>query len=148
MPQDKKIFVKDDGRPVRFFLHRSVKEGANRITSDIQASPPPPPELYPLMNTSRDQKHGGKVVRDDGRADVVLVDEEEDIDLIRRRYHSNPDLNKLGIYVETRGFVKRCLRNDVYRHQPPRRHAMPGRPAGGPNARAYVLSVRGLSASC
>lgn len=100
------------------------------------------------MNTSRDQKHGGKVVRDDGRADVVLVDEEEDIDLIRRRYHSNPDLNKLGIYVETRGFVKRCLRNDVYRHQPPRRHAMPGRPAGGPNARAYVLSIRGPSASC
>ena len=61
------------------------------------------------MNMSCNQNHGGKVVQDDRDADIVLVDEKEDVDLIRRRYRSNPDPNKLGICVETHGFIKQCL---------------------------------------
>ncbi|KAI6110269.1 hypothetical protein EDD16DRAFT_1898001 [Pisolithus croceorrhizus] len=101
------IFRKD-GEPVRFCFDRSVREGTNRIIEDIVTN-------------------GGVVAEDDQDADVVLVDEEANIDIIRRRYYSSEDPHRRRMFVERRGFVKRCVRSGVYEHRNPnRRQGMPG----------------------
>ncbi|KAI6140242.1 hypothetical protein BKA82DRAFT_1003482 [Pisolithus tinctorius] len=101
------IFLKD-GKPVRFYFHESAKEGVNGITEDIVTN-------------------GGLVVKDDRNADVVLVDEEADVDIIRRRYYSSEEPHRRRIFVERRGFVRRCVRNGIYEHyNPHRREGMPG----------------------
>ncbi|KAF9239092.1 hypothetical protein BU15DRAFT_24072, partial [Melanogaster broomeanus] len=100
------IFTQD-GRPVRFCFHNSVREGRDRIARDVEA-------------------HGGEIVNKERDADVLLVDEEENIELIRRRYYSSTDLYRHCIFIEPRGFVRCCIKYGRYEHEKPRKRRMPG----------------------
>ncbi|KAI9456720.1 hypothetical protein HD554DRAFT_1991361, partial [Boletus coccyginus] len=126
------LFVKD-GTPVRFCLHQSVRQGRGVTTRDVEL-------------------HGGQIVEDEHDANVLLIDEREDLDFMRRRYYSSTEVYKLSIYVETCGFVQTCIRSGTYQHVGPLRQGMPGRPRGT-NARvpftqqdrenlAYYLATR------
>ncbi|KAF9228975.1 hypothetical protein BS17DRAFT_772833 [Gyrodon lividus] len=100
------IFTKD-GAPVRFHFHDSVREGRDRITRNVE-------------------DHGGRVVQDEREANVLLVDEEADIEFIRRRYYSSTDLFRVQMIVEPRGFVQGCIKRGTYRHIGPKKQGMPG----------------------
>ncbi|KIJ63385.1 hypothetical protein HYDPIDRAFT_113374 [Hydnomerulius pinastri MD-312] len=100
------IFTKD-GFPVRFYFHPSVRDGRDQITRDVE-------------------NHGGIITNNEREAHVLLVDEEADIELIRRRYYSSTDLFRIQMVVEPRGFVQNCLRAGMYQHLEPKRQGMPG----------------------
>ncbi|KAH7890127.1 hypothetical protein F5I97DRAFT_1850356 [Phlebopus sp. FC_14] len=113
---EKRIFIKD-GRPVRFFFHQSVRQGIDKLTRDIE-------------------EYGGEITEEKPEADVLLVDEEVDIELIRRRYYSSTDLFRIRMIVEPRGFIRKCIRSGVYEHRAPKQTGMPGpRPGGGGRVR-------------
>lgn len=122
------LFVKD-GVPVKFCFHRSVTEGRGQITRDVEACPSPPctyPPTHPLT-----QRHGGQIVPREDLANVLLVDEQEDLAFFRRRYYSSTEMYRLSLYIEPRGFVQACLRSGVYQHYGPIKQGMPGRARGG-----------------
>ncbi|KAF8548127.1 hypothetical protein OG21DRAFT_1398575, partial [Imleria badia] len=104
------LFVKD-GRPVKFVFHESVRQGRGQITRDVE-------------------RHGGKIVTQEQRANVLLVDEQVDLAFVRRRYYSSTQLYRLSLYVEPRGFVQACIRDGDYRHVGPAKQGMPGRAPG------------------
>ncbi|KAG1799334.1 uncharacterized protein HD556DRAFT_1347138 [Suillus plorans] len=104
------VFVKD-GRPVAFFFHTSVREGRDVLKQKIT-------------------RYGGRVCEDEKRANVILVDEEADIEHIRRRYYRSNALWQQGVYIEPRDFVRQCTRARKYEHRPPPRKGMPGAPGG------------------
>ncbi|KAG2348277.1 hypothetical protein BDR05DRAFT_956848 [Suillus weaverae] len=110
------IFMKD-GYPVAFFFHPSVREGRDVLEQEIT-------------------RHGGDVCEDEQRANVILVDEEADIEHIRRRYYRSSVLWQQRVYIECRDFVPRCIRAGKYEHYPPQRKGMPGAPGG----RVYDIS--------
>ncbi|KAG2126822.1 hypothetical protein DEU56DRAFT_821836 [Suillus clintonianus] len=107
---DDAIFVKD-GYPVAFFFHQSVREGRNVLQQEIK-------------------RHGGEVCEDEQQANVILVDEEADIEHIRRRYYRSNVLWQQRVYIESRDFVRKCIRAGKYEHHPPPRKGMPGAPGG------------------
>ncbi|KAG2108018.1 uncharacterized protein F5147DRAFT_696263 [Suillus discolor] len=104
------IFVKDE-YPVAFFFHTSVREGRDVLEQNITS-------------------HGGYVCGDEKRANVMLVDEEADIEHIRRRYYRSHVLWQQRVYIESRDFVHQCIRAKKYEHRPPARKGMPGAPGG------------------
>ncbi|KAG2360475.1 hypothetical protein BDR07DRAFT_1513803 [Suillus spraguei] len=102
------IFVKD-GRPVTFFFHTSVREGRDVLERQIT-------------------RYGGDVCEDEEIANVILVDEEADIEHIRRRYYRSNVLWQQRVCIEQRDFVRRCIRDRKYEHYRPARKGMPGAP--------------------
>ncbi|KAG2040318.1 hypothetical protein BDR03DRAFT_1008289 [Suillus americanus] len=104
------IFVKD-GYPVAFFFHPSVREGRDVLEQEII-------------------RYGGDVCEDEQQANVILVDEEADIQHIRRRYYRSNVLWQQRVYIERRVFVRQCIRAREYEHRPPPRKGMPGAPVG------------------
>ncbi|KAG0701586.1 hypothetical protein DFH29DRAFT_875809 [Suillus ampliporus] len=104
------VFVKD-GYPVSFFFHASVREGIDVLKQEIT-------------------RYGGEVSEDEQQADVILVDEEADIEHIRRRYYRSNVLWQQRVYIERRDFVRLCIGNRKYEHRRPQRKGMPGAPGG------------------
>ncbi|KAG1749514.1 hypothetical protein EDB19DRAFT_145735 [Suillus lakei] len=104
------IFVKD-GYSVAFFFHPSVREGRDVLKQEIT-------------------RHGGDVCEDEQQSNTILVDEEADIEHIRRRYYRSNVLWQQRVYIESRDFVRRCIRAGKYEHRPPPRKGMPGAPGG------------------
>ncbi|KAG2131258.1 uncharacterized protein EDB93DRAFT_1094478, partial [Suillus bovinus] len=104
------LFVKG-GCPVAFFFHPSVREGRDVLEHEITT-------------------HGGSVCEDERRANVILVDEEADIEHIRRRYYRSDVLWQKRVHIEYRDFVLKCIRDRKYEHRPPARKGMPGAPVG------------------
>ncbi|KAG2128873.1 hypothetical protein BD769DRAFT_691313 [Suillus cothurnatus] len=104
------IFMKD-GYPVAFFFHPSVREGRDVLEQEIT-------------------RHGGDVCEDEQQSNVILVDEEADIEHIRRRYYRSKVLWQQRVYIEHRDFVPRCIRAGKYEHGRPPRKGMPGAPVG------------------
>ncbi|KAG1778358.1 hypothetical protein EV702DRAFT_1095979 [Suillus placidus] len=104
------IFMKD-GYPVAFFFHPSVREGRDVLEQEIT-------------------RHGGDVCEDEQQANVILVDEEADIEHIRRRYYRSSVLWQQRVYIECRDFVPRCIKAGKYEHYRPQRKGMPGAPGG------------------
>ncbi|KAG1819832.1 uncharacterized protein BJ212DRAFT_1267432, partial [Suillus subaureus] len=104
------IFVKD-GDPVAFFFHLSVREGRDVLEQEIT-------------------RYGGDVCEDEQQANVILVDEEADIEHIRRRYYRSHVLWQQRVYIECRDFVRRCIGARKYEHRRPARKGMPGAPVG------------------
>lgn len=142
---DDALFVKD-GRPVKFFFHESVRQGRSQITRDVEVRPNPPlpcsqshiqnPKSNPIQSNAYTQRHGGKIVSNEQRANVLLVDEQVDLAFFRRRYYSSTERYRLELYVEPRGFVQACIRAGSYQHVAPAKRRMPGRPPGaGPRVR-------------
>jgi len=82
------------------------------------------------------QTHGGDICEDEQQANVILVDEEADIEHIRRRYYRSNILWQQRVFVENRDFVLRCIRMGKYEHIRPSRKGMPGSEGG----RVYVIS--------
>ncbi|KAI9570801.1 hypothetical protein HD554DRAFT_2312629 [Boletus coccyginus] len=131
---DDALFVKD-GVPIKFCFHRSVTQGRGRIMRDVE-------------------RHGGQIVLHERDANVLLVDEQEDLSFLRRRYYSSTERYRLSLYLEPRGFVQSCIRRGDYRHVGPIKQGMPGmapRAARGPRMPfteedrehlAYYLSTR------
>ncbi|KAF8437514.1 hypothetical protein L210DRAFT_789898, partial [Boletus edulis BED1] len=107
---DSPLFFKD-GQPVKFCFHQSVTQGRTQITRDVE-------------------RHGGQIVSKERHANVLLVDEEQNLALIRRLYYNSNEQYRLSIFVEPRRFVKACIRSGTYHHVPPRREGMPGRAPG------------------
>lgn len=75
---------------------------------------------------------------------MILVDEEADIEHIRRRYYRSHILWQQGVYIESRDFVRKCIRARKYEHRPPPRKGMPGAPGG----RVYDISLLLLCLVC
>lgn len=69
---------------------------------------------------------------------MILVDEEADIEHIRRRYYRSNVLWQQRVYIEFRDFVRRCIKAGKYEHHLPSRKGMPG----APGARVYGICVR------
>ncbi|KAG1865406.1 hypothetical protein F4604DRAFT_1928554 [Suillus subluteus] len=104
------IFVKDR-YPVAFFFHQSVREGRDVLEQEIT-------------------RYGGDVCDDEQQANVILVDEEADIEHIRRRYYRSNVLWQQRVYIERRDFIRRCTTAGKYEHHPPPRKGMPGASVG------------------
>jgi len=66
------------------------------------------------------------VCEDEQQADVILVDEEADIEHIRRRFYRSHLLWQQRVFVEPRRFVLMCIAARKYEHAPPARQGMPG----------------------
>ncbi|KIK41404.1 hypothetical protein CY34DRAFT_207718 [Suillus luteus UH-Slu-Lm8-n1] len=110
------LFVKD-GYPVTFFFHLSVREGRDVLEQEIT-------------------RHGGDLCEDEQQANVIIVDEEADIEHIRRRYYRSNVLWQQRVYIEPRDFVRRCISAGKYEHRPPSKKGMPG----APGRRVYGIS--------
>lgn len=131
--RDDALFVKD-GVPVKFCFHRSVTQGRGQITRDVEVCSsifiasihPPNSSTCPPT-----QRYGGRIVADERNANVLLVDEQEDLAFLRRQYYSSTELYRLSLYVEPRGFVQASIRSGTYRHVGPVKQGMPGRAPGG-----------------
>ena len=91
-------------------------------------------------STHAAQQHGGQIVNDERTANVLLVDEQEDIKFLRLRYYSSRELYRLSIYVEPRGFVQACIRSGTYQHVGPVKQGMPGC-APGRGAKPCMLHI-------
>lgn len=85
------------------------------------------------------QRHGGQIVDDERIANVLLVDEQEDIAFLRLRYYSSRELYRLAIYVEPHGFVQSCIQSRKYQHVGPVKRGMPGRAPGAKRCVLYIL---------
>ncbi|KAH7911112.1 hypothetical protein BJ138DRAFT_1126305 [Hygrophoropsis aurantiaca] len=103
----RQLFVQD-GRPVRFFMHRSITNGRDRLKDDIT-------------------RNGGIVQETDKAANVVLVDDQKiDQPTLQLTYSCSELEWKRFIYVERLGFVSRCIRTGNYSHPKPKAQGMPG----------------------
>lgn len=120
---DDALFVKD-GVPIKFCFHRSVTQGRGRITRDVEVDPCSP--RIPSHTYLSAQRHGGQVVLHERDTNVLLVDEQEDLAFLRRRYYSSTERYRLSLYLEPRGFVQSCIRRGDYRHIGPIKQGMPG----------------------
>ncbi|KAJ8595835.1 hypothetical protein M405DRAFT_727316, partial [Rhizopogon salebrosus TDB-379] len=114
------IFVKD-GRPVSFFFHASIRQGLDILRQEITV-----------------RRNGGQVCEDEQQTDVILVDEEADIEHIRRRYYRSSVRWQQSIFVEPRGWLRRCITTKKYEHVRPPRQGMPGARPGSRVGRARV----------
>uniref|UniRef100_D8PV44 BRCT domain-containing protein n=1 Tax=Schizophyllum commune (strain H4-8 / FGSC 9210) TaxID=578458 RepID=D8PV44_SCHCM len=105
------IFTKDDGRPVVFFLHKTIK-GDKRI-----------------LLREEIQKHGGQVTDDDDEAETVLMDDYTlKPTVLQLRYAMRPINSRVhDFWVEPLTFVRKCVNWGVYSHEA-RKVGMPGRP--------------------
>ncbi|KAG9318019.1 hypothetical protein JVU11DRAFT_82 [Chiua virens] len=128
------LFV-DNDVPVKFCFHTSITQGRSAITRDIQVRPYPnnPHNLLTSM-----KRHGGEVVPSERDANVLLIDEQQDLVMFRRRYYHANERYRLGLYVESRGFVRRCIRRGAYTHERPVARAMPGVARGARPVRVRV----------
>ncbi|OBZ75366.1 hypothetical protein A0H81_04968 [Grifola frondosa] len=74
--------------------------------------------------TSLIQGHGGLICANEVDADTIIV-KEEGVEVLRQKYWISRD-----IYVEPPSFVHRCIRTRRYKHAPPVRKGLGGRPGG------------------
>ncbi|KAL1709653.1 hypothetical protein EV121DRAFT_194378 [Schizophyllum commune] len=104
------IFTKEDGRPVVFFLHKTIK-GDKRI-----------------LLREEIQKHGGQVTDDDDEAETVLIDDYAlKPAVLQLRYAMRPINPRVhDFWVEPLTFVRKCINWGVYSHEA-RKVGMPGR---------------------
>ncbi|KAL1746285.1 hypothetical protein HDZ31DRAFT_62311 [Schizophyllum fasciatum] len=104
------IFTKDDGRPVVFFLHKSIRGDMRVILRE---------EI---------QKHGGQVTDDDDEAETVLIDDYAlHPTVLQLRYAMRPGNPRVhDFWVEPLTFVRKCVNWGFYSHES-RKVGMPGR---------------------
>lgn len=76
---------------------------------------------------------------------MILVDEQADIEHIRRRFYRSHLLWQQRVFIEPRRFVHQCIIRNKYEHIRPLRKGMPGAPPGSMGGRVYVISYSFLS---
>jgi len=88
------------------------------------------------MNTNTTQLHGGQIVENEHDANVLLIDEWEDLNFMCKHYYLSTELYKLSIYVKMHAFVQTCIHSGMYHHVGPLRQGIPGCPR---SAKVYML---------
>ncbi|KAF8637418.1 hypothetical protein AX17_002913 [Amanita inopinata Kibby_2008] len=104
-----KLFTDTQGRPIRFHIHKSIKDTSarNQLIRDIK-------------------KHGGKVLTTDVRVDTVLVQPGINIRGLQDSYDVHPNRDCRHTTVEETSFVHVCIDRGVFRHGRTIRKAMGG----------------------
>ncbi|KAF7322467.1 Myb-DNA-bind-2 domain-containing protein [Mycena chlorophos] len=104
MPDDDNplLLVHDDGEPLCFFLHKSIRLAGARDA---------------LQNTI--DNHGGIVVQEDTDSDIILVDTAQpsgNLDKIRRAYKTHSDPRAAAAFVEPMGWVRETVKTGKIAH--------------------------------
>ncbi|KAJ7343144.1 hypothetical protein DFH08DRAFT_702737 [Mycena albidolilacea] len=94
--EEEALFVDENGAPLRFYLHKSIKQPGARMALETKI-----------------QRYGGEIVDMDVGSNVILVNPDHpsgDPDKIRHAYKTHSDLELRRVYVEAMSWVKNCVK--------------------------------------